>query len=189
MVMHVNRWKPVVLGGAVLAAMGLAACSSASGAPVAAAPPPPPRLVTAKSVGGAAGKGPLVIASPSSLPAGKASSQKVVLSDRTLVISSVSRRQATDKNTTLIELNLVVRNTSAKAIGNKPAFFELMSSGGDIFSYKANSSDGFYGNIDAHASRAGMIEFQIPTVAASSLYLLYRPESGAKAVLTRLTMG
>jgi hypothetical protein len=31
-----------------------------------------------------------------------------------------------------------------------------------------------------------MIEFQIPSAAASGLYLLYRPEIAAEAVLTRL---
>ena len=186
--MSMSRSQPVAFAGVLLAAIGLAACSSA-GSPVAVSSPHPPRLITAKSVGGAPGKGPLVIASPSPLPAGKASSQQVVLSDRTLVISSVSQHGATGASFTLIQLNLVVRNTGVKAIDNKPAFFELMDSGGDTFSYQENSSDGFYGTIGGHASRTGMIQFQIPVGAASRLYLVYRPGNSAESVLTRLRTG
>lgn len=113
----------------------------------------------------------------------------MVLSDRTLVISSVSRHGATGASLTLIQLDLVVRNTGVKAIDNKPAFFELMDSGGDTFSYQENSSDSFYGTIRGHASRTGMIQFQIPVGAASSLYLVYRPGNSAESVLTRLRTG
>jgi hypothetical protein len=192
-VIAMKRPKPLTLSGAVLmmglAVLGLAACSSASGSPGTAAVPPPPRLVTAKPAAGAAGKGPLVIASPSSLPGGKTGSQQVVLSDRILVISSVSRQQGADEKTALIQLSLVLKNTGIKAIGNKPAAFELMNSGGDIFSYQVNSTDSFYGTIGAHTSHTGMIGFQVPVAATSALYLLYRPGTGMEAVLTRLTTG
>lgn len=193
---HVQRWQPAAVGAAVLSMMGLsmtglsmiglAACGSALGSKAAAAKPPPPRLVTARPAGGAAGRGPLVIATPTPLPTGKAGSQEVVLGDRILVISNVSRQQGTDKKTAHIELNLAVRNTGIKPIDNKPAFFDLIS-GGDIFSYQENSSNGFYGSIGAHATRTGMIEFQVPAAAASPLYLLYRTGTSSQVVLTRLT--
>ena len=60
---------------------------------------------------------------------------------------------------------------------------------GDTFGYRGNRSGTFYGAIGAHASRSGMIEFQIPSAAASGLYLLYRPEIARETVLTRLKIG
>jgi hypothetical protein len=174
----------------MLVVTGLAACSSAvgqgSGASAAASPEATPRLVTPKSVGGSPGKGPLVISSPAPLPGGKIGSQTVALSDRALVISSVTRHRGANPGSILIDLDLVVRNTSGKAIRNQSAFFQLMGPGGDIFGYQNNTPDNFYRTIEAHASRSGTIEFEIPTAAVSSLYLLYRPEIATETVLTQL---
>jgi hypothetical protein len=184
--MGTRRGKSAVLGGVLL----LAACGSAPGsgssASAAGAPAVTPRLVTPKPVGGSPGKGPLVISNPAPIPGGKIGSQKVVLSDRTLIINSVTRHRGTNQGSILIELNLVVRNTSEKAIRNESTFFQLIGPEGDTFGHQTNSSDDFYRTIDAHASRSGTIEFEIPTAAASSLSLLYRPEHATETVLTRL---
>lgn len=189
-----RRTKLAVLGGVMLVLTGLAACSSGSasapGSAAAAAVGTTirPRQITAKAVGGSPGKGPLVVPSPVPLPGGKAGSQKVALGDRTLVINSVTKHQGNNHNqrSVLIELNLVVRNTGQKPIRNESGFFELIGSGGDTFSSKVRSSDAFYGTIGTGESRSGLIEFRIPAAAASGLFLLYRPENTAEAVITRL---
>lgn len=188
--MGTTRGKPVVLGGVILVVMGLAACGSepspGSAAAAAARPTSSPRLVAPKSVGGSPGRGPQVISNPAPLPGGKTGSQQVVLGDRTLVITSVTTHRAASQSSVLVDLNLVVQNTSGKAIKNEPAFFELIGLEGDIFSYQANSSDNFYRTINAHASSSGTIEFDVPAAAASSLYLRYRPEIATETALTRL---
>jgi hypothetical protein len=190
--MGTRRAKPVALGGVILVVMGLAACGSEpspGSSPAAARPTSTPRQVTPKSAGGSPGQGPVVISNPASLPGGATSSQKVVLGDRTLVITSITRHKATNHNSILIDLNLVVQNTSGKAIKNKETFFQLIGPEDDSFDYQTNSSDNFYGTIGAHASSSGMIEFEVPTAAASSLYLMYRPGIASGTVLTRLPTG
>lgn len=169
----------------MLAVLALAACASGPATPGAPAASPP-RQVTAKSVGGTPGKGPRVIASPTPLPGGKANSQTVTLSDRTLVINSVTKRQAEDKESVIIDLNVAVRDTGKKVIRNDSGSYELTDPSGDMFSATAGNSSSFYGTIGSHASRSGVIEFQIPAAAASGLFLLYRPDNGADTVLTRL---
>jgi hypothetical protein len=145
-----------------------------------------PQLVTPKAVGGSPGKGPLVISSPTTAPGGKPGSQQIVLGDRTLIINSVTRQKGVSASTTLISLGLAVQNTSAKAIMNQSAFFQLMGPEGDAFGYQYNSSDNFYGTIAAHTTRSGTIVFQVPTAAASSLHLLYRPEIAAETAIVLL---
>jgi hypothetical protein len=186
--MDTRRQKLAGASAMILVVLGLTACSSASGSP-SAGPAVTPHLVTPKPAGGSPGQAPTVISSPAPLPGGKVSSQKVVLKDRTLVINSVTRQGAATKNSILIDLDLVVRNTSGKAITNQAAFFQLVGPGGDTFGYQDNSPDNFYGTIGAHASRSGTIEFQIPSAAASRLYLLYRPEIAKETVLTQLKIG
>ena len=64
-----------------------------------------------------------------------------------------------------------------------------MGAGGDSFGYQTNSSDTFYGPIAAHATRAGVITFQVPAAAAPGLHLLYRPDddkAGAGIVIIPL---
>ncbi len=188
--MVLSKGNLVALGAVTLVVMGLAACGSGNpGANLSPAAAVTPRLVTPTPIGGSPGRGPTVISSPAPLPGGKISSQKVVLGDRTLIINSVTSQRAAIKNSVLIDLDIVVRNTSGKAIRNQAAFFQLVGPGGDAFGYQDNSSDTFYGTIGAHASRSGMIEFQIPSAAASDLYLLYRPEVAKETVLTWLKIG
>ena len=186
-----SRGKLAVLGGGVtLVVTGLAACGSGHPGPtMSPAAAATPRLVTPTSIGGSPGTGPTVISTPAALPGGTISSQKVVLGDRTLIISRVTSQRAANKSSVLIDVDIVVQNTTGKAIRNKAAFFQLVGPGGDTFGYQDNSPDNFYGTIGGHASRSGMIEFQIPSAAASSLYLLYRPEIARETVLTRLKIG
>jgi uncharacterized protein DUF4352 len=147
-----------------------------------------PQLVTSKAASGSPGKGPLVISSPTPLPGGKAGSQQIVLGDRTLIINSVSERQAASTNSTSIDLDLAVQNTSAKAIMNRSTFFQLMGPDGDAFGFQYNSSDNFYGTIAAHATRSGTIEFEVPTAPTSSLRLLYRPEIATETAIFLLNI-
>ncbi len=191
--------KPVALGGVILIVMGLAACGSESSPGSSATAPAPaapaahptgtPRQVTPKSKGGSPGQGPVVISNPAPLPGGQTSSQKVVLGDRTVVINSVTRHRGMSQSSILIDLNLVVQSTSGNPIQNKEKFFGLVGPGGDSFAYQTNSSDNFYRTIGAHTSSSGMIEFEIPAAAASSLYLLYRPEIAKETALIRLKVG
>jgi hypothetical protein len=171
-----------------------ASASPGAGTSAAVGPAATPQLVTPKPAGGSEGsgspgKGPQVISNPPRLPGGQASSQKVVLSDRTLTITSVTSRPGPNHGSVLIDLDVVVRDTSGNTIGNKSAFYQLIGAEGDAFGSEDSGSDIFYGTIDAHASRSGTVEFEIPAAAATSLYLLYRPEIATETVLTRLTVG
>ena len=195
--MDTNREKLAVVGGAMLAVICLGACGSTtyqgSGSAATAAPAAPaatprqvtPRQVTPKNGGGSPGQGPLVANGPASLPG---SDPKVVLRDRTLVITSVTKHPGPTNGSVLIELNLMVRNTSGRSIENMPAFFRLIGPEGDSFNYRYNSSDNFYRPIGARAFRVGMTEFEIPAAAAASLSLLYRPEGSGETALIRLNV-
>src|SRR5713226_5470694 len=188
--------KKLVPGGVILALfLLLVACGSArtgstqdqgstSSATVTATITP--QLVTPKSARGSPGKGPLVITSPTPVPGGKAGSQQIVLGDRTLIINSVSKQKGESTNSTLINLDLAVQNTSAKAIQNQSTFFQLIGAEGDTFDYQYNSSDNFYGTIAVHMTRSGTIVFQVPTAATSSLRLLYRPEIATETAIILL---
>jgi Domain of unknown function (DUF4352) len=145
-----------------------------------------PQLITAKASHGSPGKGPLVISNPTLVPGSKASSQQIVLGDRTLIINRVSKQKGASTNSTLINLDLAVRNTSDKAIMNQLTFFQLMGPEGDTFGYQYNSSDNFYGAIAAHTTRSGTIMFQVPTAATASLHLLYRPEIATETAIILL---
>jgi hypothetical protein len=111
-----------------------------------------------------------------------------VLRDRTLIITSVTRHPGPAHGSVLIDLNLVVRNTSGRPIKNIPAFFQLIGPEGDSFNYQYKSSDNFYRPIGARTSRAGLTEFEIPAAAAASLSLLYRPEVARDMALIQLNV-
>lgn len=193
--------KKLVLGGVILVLfLLLAACSSAGSnssngktgtgsqgsRPSAIAATITPQLVTPKASSGSPGKGPLSISSPTPVPGGKAGSQQIVLGDRTLIIYSASKQKGASTNSTLIDLDLAVQNTSDKAILNQSTFFQLMGPEGDTFGYQYNSSDNFYGTIAAHTIRSGLIEFEVPAAATSSLRLLYRPEIAPETAIILL---
>ena len=100
--------------------------STGTGSTATAAATITPQLVAPKSVRGSPGKGPVVISSPTPVPGGKSGSQQIVLGDRTLLINSVSKQKGASTNSTLINLDLAVQNTSAKAIQNQSTFFQLI---------------------------------------------------------------
>jgi hypothetical protein len=186
--------KKLVPGGVIpVLFLLLVACSSAGSGSTqnqstfsATAATITPQLVTPKASSGSAGKGPLVISSPTPVPCGRAGSQQIVLGDRTLIIHRVSKQKGASTNSTLINLDLAVQNTSDKAIMNQLTFFQLMGSEGDTFGYQFNSSDNFYGAIAAHTTRSGTIMFQVPTAATASLHLLYRPEIATETAIILL---
>jgi hypothetical protein len=191
--------KKLVPGGVILVSfLLLIACGSAGsngnsgtasqGSRTTSAATITPQLVAPKAARGSPGKGPLVISSPTPLPGGKAGSQQIVLGDRTLIIYSVSKQKGASTNSTLIDLDLAVQNTSAKAIMNQSTFFQLMGPEGDVFGDQYNSPDDFYGTIAAHTTRSGTIEFEVPTAATSSLRLLYRPEIATEVAIFSLNI-
>lgn len=147
-------------------------------------------IVTPKPVRGsskgASGSGPIVVTSPTPISGSNVSGEQVVLKDRALVISSVSKQNGGNAASSLITLALTVKNTSSKPIMNQSTFFQLMGPEGDTFSYQSNSSDNFYGSVPANSSRSGTVVFQIPSAAAHSLRLLYRPEIAAETALVLL---
>ncbi|HEX5303340.1 MAG TPA: hypothetical protein VFW50_40750 [Streptosporangiaceae bacterium] len=185
--MDTSRQKLALAGGAVLAVTCLAACGSiaSQGAGSAAAPAATPRQVTPKNGGGSPGQGPLVVSGPDSLPGG---GHPIVLRDRILIITSAARHPGPAHGSVLIDLSLVLHNTSGQRITNMPAFFQLIGPEGDSFSDQYHSSRSFYLPIGARTSRAGTAEFEIPAAAASSLSLLYRPGAPGDTALIQLTV-
>lgn len=145
-----------------------------------------PEQVAPKVVQGTAGTGPVIIANPTSISGGKPGSQQVVLADRVLIVNGVSTQNGASAGTTLVSLDLSVSNTSSQAIMNQSSFFVLMGPEGDTFAYQRNSSDNFYGSISAASTHNGLVVFQVPTAAASSLKLLYRPEVATETVVLPL---
>ncbi|MFL5662454.1 MAG: DUF4352 domain-containing protein [Ktedonobacteraceae bacterium] len=145
-----------------------------------------PQLVTPKSASGSQGKGPVIVVTPSPVPNGPAGSQEVVLGDRTLIIYSAIKQKSASANSALINLNLAIQNTSGKAIMNQSTFFQLIGPEGDTFAYQYNSSDDFYGTITTRMIHRGLVVFQVPTAATSSMSLLYRPEVATETVIVQL---
>jgi len=186
-----HQYKKLALGGMIpVLFLLLVACRPAGtastqdqGSTPSAIATTTPQLVTPKASSGSPGKGPLVISSPTPVPGGKAGSQRIVLGDRTLIINSVSKQKGASTNSTLINLDLAVQNTSDKAIMNQSTFFQLIGLEGDIFGYQYNSTDNFYGTIAARATRSGTIVFQMPTAATPGLRLLYRPEIATETAI------
>jgi hypothetical protein len=197
------QFKKLVTGGVILLLLLLlGACSSGEsdssnqstgngssqnqGSTLSATATVTPQVIAPKSSGGSSGHGPLTISSPTPVPGGRVGSQQIVLGDRTLIINSVIKQKGVSPNTSLITLDVAVRDTSAKAIMNLPAFYRLIGPEGDTFSYQYNSSDDFYGTIAVHATRSGIIVFQVPAASTSSLRLLYRPEIATETAIILL---
>jgi hypothetical protein len=145
-----------------------------------------PKQKTPTGGNGTQSTGPAVISIPTPVPGDKPGSQQVVLPDRILIINRVSKQQGPSAGTTLINLELTIKNTSAKAIKNDASFFLLMGAEGDIFGTQYNSSDNFYGPIAARTGRSGTIVFEVPSAAVTSLSLLYRPEIAKETVIVLL---
>jgi hypothetical protein len=151
------------------------------------AAPSTPVAITPNSSSGSAGTGPVVINTPVPVAGGSANSQQVTLPDRQILITNASRQSTGAAGSTTITLAITVKNTSGNAIKNQADFFQLMGAEGDAFS-QSNSSDNFYGAIQAKATRSGTIIFRMPTAAATKLRLLYRSEIASETVITDLNV-
>jgi hypothetical protein len=124
------------------------------------------------------GTGPIIIQSPTPVPGGNASSQQIGLTDRTLVIESVSRQANNTTGTTTITVKLMVKNTSGKNIENLATSYQLVGAEGDMFGLPSGTNGSFFGTIASGGTRSGTLAFQqIPTAAIKKLQLLYRSES------------
>ncbi len=203
-----KRIKLLIVGALCLLTFLLAACNGdASTTPpetgqvpksaAATNTPIPTTAATANATivtgGGSGGQnvtppaGPQVINSPTPIAGGNAQSQQIVLKDRTLLITAVTKQQDADPTIASVSLTLTVKNTSGQAIKNQPEFFQLVGSEGDSFGKQSNSSDAFYGPIDANGQRAGTIVFQVPSAALNGIRLMYRPEDPSETVFTPLS--
>jgi hypothetical protein len=58
----------------------------------------------------------------------------------------------------------------------------------DTVADRSTSAAPFYGVIPGHASRSGMIEFEIPKAATPGVSLLYRPGDGSQRALASLRL-
>jgi hypothetical protein len=83
-------------------------------------------------------------------------------------------------------LDLVLQNNGDQPITNPSTAFEVIGPEGDIFPARATSADTFYGPLAGHASRSGVVEFEVPRAASSGLSLLYRPKEAAQTALVAL---
>jgi hypothetical protein len=169
--------RTVVAALLVAAGVALVACSSSGGAKAAAPPSGTPTVIVPKTVQGSSGQGPIY---------GSNASGPVALPDRSIAVGSFTERYQKSNKAEFVDLGVTVSNNSAVPINNQPKFYELVGQGGDVFSYQDNSSDTFYGPIDPHTSRTGLIEFEIPAAAAKGLELLYHPDVAAGVVIVRL---
>jgi hypothetical protein len=129
--------------------------------------------------------GPQTILTPTPVAGGGANSQQVVLADRTLIISSVSK-QNSGANSTAVTLVMAVHNTGTKAIQNQASFYELVSTEGDIFGLQSSATASFFGTIAPQSSLNGTIVFQVPSAASSGLRLLFRSEVASETVFVAL---
>jgi hypothetical protein len=130
--------------------------------------------------------GPQVINTPTPLAGGNSQSQQLVLKDRTLLITGLTKQTGSDPTVVSVSLTLTVKDTSGKAIQNQPEFYQLVGSEGDTFGKQSNSSDTFYGPINASGQRSGTIVFQVPSGALNGIRLMYRPEDPTETVFTPL---
>lgn len=130
--------------------------------------------------------GPLTILTPTPVPGGGTNSQQVTLTDRTLIINSVSEQQNSSTNSTAVTLVMAVHNTGSNAIQNQASFYELVGTEGDIFGLQSSASASFFGTIAPQSSLNGTIVFQVPNAASSGLRLLFRPEVASETVFVAL---
>jgi len=131
--------------------------------------------------------GPKVVNTPTPIAGGNSQSQQLVLKDRTLLITDVTKQTGSDPTVVSISLTLTVKDTGGTAIKNQPEFFQLVGAEGDTFGKQSNSSDTFYGPIDASGQRSGTIVFQVPSAALNGIRLMYRPEDPSETIFTPLS--
>src|SRR5947209_6819122 len=113
----VLQQKKFVLGGAILVlflllvAFGITRCNGNTGSGSSENQESRgAQLITPTVARGSTGHGPIVISSPTPAP-GKPGSQQVVLSDRILIIQSVTRQIEAGAGSTVVSLYLTIQNT------------------------------------------------------------------------------
>jgi hypothetical protein len=127
---------------------------------------------------------PVVIESPTPVPGDSSGAQQVGLSDRIIVIESVSEQ--TDSDFATITLQLTLKDTGNKGIDNLSTAYKLVGTEGDMFG--PESSSDYFGVVAAGSARSGAITFQqIPSAATRKLQLFYYADE-SQAVFAPLTI-
>ena len=188
--------KLVIVCGLPLLILLLAACSTSGGtvivdptAPSDATPRVGPTVIfgTVVPSHSTPGVGPIVILSPTPV-SGNARGQLVMLPDRTLVISNVSKVAGADSSSTGISVTISVKNTSTKSILNKASFYQLMAAEGDAFGLQSGTNSSFFSKIAPQKSRNGTLVFQVPTAALGGIRLLFRSDIATETVFIPLNV-
>ena len=181
--------KRTILYGMItfIACFLIAACSNNTKS-VSNSVPIQPTLVQGTSIPSTPGVGPTVILTPTRIPGGNGQSQLVTLSDRVLSITRMGKLEGTDTNSIAINLTITIKNTSAKAISNNTAYFQLISAEGDAFGLGSKQVSNFFGPIASQSSRSGTIIFQIPAGAINGIRLMYRPDVSTETIFVPLNL-
>lgn len=146
-------------------------------------------IVGTVTSGSTTGTGPTILVSPTPIPGAGPKSEQMVFKDRTLQILDVNKQKGSDANSVSVVLNVNIKNTSGQTIQNQADFFVLVGAEGDTFGKQTNSSDTFYGTIDAQSDRNGTIVFSVPSAAVKGLRLMYRSEVAGETVFMPLNLG
>jgi hypothetical protein len=144
--------------------------------------------VQGTSIASTPGVGPAVILTPTRVPGGNAQSQLVTLPDRILTITNMSKQASADSDSITVNLTITIRNTSAKAISNDAAYFQLISAEGDAFGIDSKEVSNFFGVIASQSVRSGTIAFQVPSGAMNGMRLMYRPEISTETIFVPLNL-
>lgn len=182
--------KHMIAYGVIIVALFLllTACDTSGITSNPSSTPTRPKVVQGTALPSTPGVGPTVILTPTIVPNGNNThSQLVTLSDRTLIITNVSKQAGTDSSTVAISLKVTVKNTSAKPIKNQATYFQLTAQG-DIFGMQSSANSRFFGTIAPQSSRSGTIVFQVPAGAVSGIRLLYRPEVATETIFVALNL-
>ncbi len=166
----------------------MTACNASITASNSTPTPAQPTLVQGSSLASTPGVGPTVILTPTTVSNGNVHSQLVTLSDRILMISSVSKQAGADSSSLTISLTMTIKNTGAKPIMNEAMYFQLTGADGDTFGIQSGANSHFFTPIAPQSSRTGTIVFQIPVGATNGLRLMYRPEVATETIFVPLNL-
>jgi hypothetical protein len=131
---------------------------------------------------------PVVIESPTPVPGDSANAQQLGLSDRTIVIESVSEQADSADDFATITLQLTFKDTGDKGIDNLATAYRLVGTEGDMFGLQPGSSN-YFGRVAAGRARSGVVAFQqIPSAAIRKLQLFYHADA-SQVVFAPLSIG
>jgi Domain of unknown function (DUF4352) len=186
--MYITDQKRIIYYGilALVIFLLMTACNAPIIADNSTPTPAQPSLVQGTSLASTPGVGPTVILTPTIVSNGNAHSQLVTLSDRILIISSISKQAGADSSSLAISLTMTIKNTGAKTIMNEAMYFQLTGADGDTFGVQSGANSEFFTAIAPQSSRTGTIVFQIPVGATNGLRLMYRPEVATETVFVPL---